>query len=66
MLKVIEVMEQSSQSWEDATKKAVSGAAKTVKHIRSAWVKDFSTVVRDGEVTAFRVTVKISFEVDRD
>ena len=35
ILKVIEVMANSTTSWEDATKKAVKEAAKTVKGIKS-------------------------------
>lgn len=63
MLKVIELLSESDKSWEDATKKAVAHAGKTVKHIKSAYVKEFSTVVNDNEVTKFRVNVKITFEV---
>ena len=63
MLKVIELLSESKESWEDATKKAVKHAGKTVKHIKSAYVQEFSTVVDDGEVTKFRVNVKITFEV---
>ena len=65
MLKVIEVLSESDQSWEDATKKAVAETAKTVKHIRSCYVQEMSTVVKDNAVTKFRVNLKISFEVDR-
>ncbi len=63
MLKVIELLSESDKSWEDATKKAVAHASKTVKHIKSAYVKEFSTVVTNNEVTKFRVNVKITFEV---
>lgn len=63
MLKVIELLSESEKSWEDATKKAVSHAGKTVKHIKSAYVQEFSTVVKENEVTKFRVNVKITFEV---
>jgi flavin-binding protein dodecin len=63
ILKVIEVMANSEKSWEDATKKAVSEAAKSVKHIKSAFVQSQSVVVEDGNVQEFRVNVKITFEV---
>ena len=65
MLKVIELLSESTTSWEDATQKAVAECSKTVKNIRSCYVRDFSTVVKDGAVTHFRVSVKITFEVDR-
>ena len=63
ILKVIEVMADSSKSWEDATKNAVSHASKSVNHMKSAFVQSQSVVVKDGGVTDFRVNVKISFEV---
>lgn len=63
ILKVIEIMASSNTSWEDATKAAVKSAAKTVKGIRSAYVQDMSAVVTEDQITEFRVTVRITFEV---
>ena len=63
ILKVIEVLSNSSKSWEDATKKAVNEASKTVKNIKSVYVQDQSAVVKDGEVAEFRVNLKLTFEV---
>lgn len=64
VLKVIEVLSNSEKSWEDATKKAVKHASKSVKNIRSVYVKDQSASVKNGEVVDFRVNLKITFEVD--
>ena len=64
VLKVIEVMANSSKSWEDAALVAVKRTSKTVKNIRSVWVKDQSmTLTKTGKPKEYRVTVKISFEV---
>ena len=63
VLKVIEVLSNSDKSWEDATKKAVKHASKSVKNIRSVYVQDQSASVKDGEVVDFRVNLKITFEV---
>ena len=63
VMKVIEVMASSDKSWEEATKKAVAHASKSVKHIKSAFVQSQSVVVDDNEVSEFRVNVKITFEV---
>ncbi|TMM58243.1 dodecin domain-containing protein [Maribacter algarum] len=63
ILKVIEVLANSDKSWEDATKKAVAQASKSVKNIRSVYVQDQSASVKDGEISDFRVNVKITFEV---
>jgi len=63
VMKVIEVMASSDQSWEEATKNAIVHASKSVKHIKSAFVQSQSVVVDDNEVSEFRVNVKITFEV---
>ena len=63
VMKVIEVMANSDKSWEDATRKAVAQAAKSVNHIKSAFVQSQSVVVNDNEIQDFRVNVKITFEV---
>lgn len=63
VLKVIEVMASSKESWEDAVKNAIKTSSKTVKGIRSVWVQDQSALVKDNSVEEFRVTLKITFEV---
>ncbi|MFD2542516.1 dodecin family protein [Lacinutrix gracilariae] len=63
IMKVIEVMSNSDKSWEDATKKAIKHASKSVKNIKSVFVQSQSAVVKDDEVTEFRVNLKLTFEV---
>ncbi|MFT5735899.1 MAG: flavin-binding protein dodecin [Maribacter sp.] len=63
VLKVIEVLANSDKSWEDATKKAVEHASKSVKNIRSVYLNEQSASVDDGKISEFRVNVKITFEV---
>ena len=63
IIKVIEVMATSSDGWEDAAKNAVKHAAKTVKNIKSVYIKDKSARVQGENLTEYRVNVKISFEV---
>ena len=62
-MKVIELMEDSSKSWEDAVKQTVKRASKSVDNIRSVWVKEQSCVVDGDEISSYRVTVKLTFEV---
>lgn len=63
VLKVIEILADSKKSWEDATAKAVKKASESVKNIKSVFVQSQSAVVKDGAIIAFRVNVKITFEV---
>jgi len=63
--KVIELMSESSKSWEDAVQEAVKRASETLKGIKSVWVQDFSaTVDEDGKLDKYRVTCKVTFEVE--
>ena len=64
VLKVIEVLSSSTVSQEDATRKAVAHAAKSLKNIRSVYVQDQSASVKDNEVTEFRVNLKLTFEIE--
>ena len=64
IMKVIEILSESDKSWEDATRKGVAKASKTIKGIRSAWVQGQSvTIDEKGEVAGYRVNLKLSFEV---
>ena len=63
VLKVIEVLANSSKGWEDAAQNAVKHASKTIKDIKSVFVDSQSCVVEDGKITSYRVNVKITFEV---
>ncbi len=64
VLKVIEVLSSSEVSWEDATRKAVTQAAKSLKNIRSVYIQEQSATVNDGNVVEFRVNLKLTFEIE--
>ncbi|MDI5886680.1 dodecin family protein [Flavobacterium yafengii] len=64
VLKVIEVLSSSDISWEDAARKGVAKAAKTTNHIRSVYIKDHSAAVSGGEITEYRVNLKLTFELE--
>ena len=64
VIKVIEVMSNSTKSWEDAAQKAVEEASKTLHNIRSIYIKDHNAIVENGKIKEYRVTGKVSFELD--
>ncbi len=66
LLKVVEVLAESSDSWEDAARKAVAEAARTVRHIRSIYVENMQATVADGRIERYRINAKITFEVEAD
>jgi flavin-binding protein dodecin len=61
MLKVIEVLAESDESWEDAAKFAVKRATETLRDVKSIYIKDFEAVVDKGKITKYRINAKISF-----
>lgn len=64
VLKVIEVLANSEISWEDATRKAIAKATKTVKNVKSAYVQEQSASVNEGKIVEFRVNLKLTFELE--
>lgn len=62
--KVIELVGTSETSWEDAAKRAVDTASKTLKNLRIAEIKDLDMRLEDGKVTAYRAKVSLSFKYE--
>jgi flavin-binding protein dodecin len=62
--KVVEISASSPTSFDDAIRIGIERAAKTIKGIKGAWVNEMKVLVDDGQVTAFRVNLKISFVVE--
>ena len=66
MVKVIEVLAESPNSWDDAAREAVREASKTVRNIQSVYIKEMQAVVENNEISKFRVNAKISFVIGSD
>lgn len=64
ILKVVEILAESSKSWEDAAQQAVAHAGKTIRNIKSIYVKEMEASVEDGKILKFRINAKISFMLD--
>lgn len=64
VLKVIEVLAESTKSWEDAAALAVAKAAGSVHSIKSIYIKDFEAQVENNQITNYRITAKVSFVID--
>ena len=61
--KISEITAASSRSFEDAVRNGIRKMSETVDNIEGAWVKEQKVVVENGEVTAYRVTMKVTFVV---
>lgn len=64
VVKIIEILAESPDSWEAATQVAVAEASKTIKNIKSAYVQDMKAFVENGKIVRYRVNAKIAFVVN--
>ncbi|MFU8897168.1 MAG: dodecin family protein [Gammaproteobacteria bacterium] len=63
--KVTEITSSSSKSFDDAVKSGLTRANKTLKHIRSAWIRDHEVSLDEsGTITEYRVKMKVTFVLD--
>jgi flavin-binding protein dodecin len=60
--RVTEIIGTSRISWEDAAKKAVETAARTLRDLRVAEVSKLDLKVENGKVVAYRARVSLSFK----
>lgn len=61
--KVIEVIAESENSFDEAVKAALEEASRTVDEIKSIWVENMTAVVEDNEIVRYRVNAKVTFLV---
>ena len=65
VVKVIEILAESTESWEAATKLAVAEAAKTIRNIQNVYIESLKAIVEDNKVVKYRVDAKITFIVEK-
>lgn len=64
IVKVIEVIAVSDKSFDDAVRNALNEAGKSVKNIKSIYVKEMNANVENNQIVSYGVNAKISFEVE--
>jgi Uncharacterized conserved protein len=64
VVKIIEVLAESSQSWEDAANVAIRKAQESLHGVKSIYIQDFEAKVEDGRIVKYRINAKISFALD--
>jgi len=62
--RVTEVIGTSSESWEAAARNAVETAAKSVRDLRVAQIKQADLTIENGKITTYRVRLDISFKYE--
>jgi len=66
VVKIVELIGSSPKNWEDATKNALDEAAKTIKNIKSVYVKRCNAKVENNKIVEYKAVVKIAFVVERE
>jgi len=64
VVKVVELVGSSETSFSDAVRSAVSTASQTIRNITGVDVISSNASVEDGEISLYKVQVKIAFVVD--
>jgi dodecin len=62
--KISEISSTSNKSFEDAIEKGIARASKTLRNVRSAWIKEQQVRVENGKPTAFQVNMMVTFVLD--
>ena len=64
--RITEISATSTTGFEDAIKQGVTRASKTLRNVRSAWVKEQQVRVENGGIVEYQVNLMITFVLDDD
>jgi hypothetical protein len=62
--KVSEISATSAKSFEDAIQQGLARASKTLRNVRSAWIKEQSVRCEGGKITEYQVNMMVTFVLD--
>ena len=62
--KVSEISAVSDKSFEDAIKLGLSRASKTLRNVRSAWIKEQRLDLKEGKIVNYQVNMMVTFVLD--
>ena len=65
VFKYIDILGESTESFDDAVNNAIEETAKTVKDIRTAEVMKLNIIVSDNKVVEYQATMRVAFKVRR-
>lgn len=65
VIKTIDLVGVSSESWRDAAQQALAEASRTIRGITAMDVLDTSCTVNDGAITEYLTHVRIKFRIER-
>ena len=62
--KISEISATSTTSFEDALEQGLARASKTLRNIRSAWIKEQQVRCEEGRIVEYQVNMMITFVLD--
>ncbi|HSL32751.1 MAG TPA: dodecin family protein [Candidatus Limnocylindrales bacterium] len=62
--RVTEISSTSPKSFDDAIQRGIARATKTLRNVRSAWVKEQRVDVRDDRIAEYQVNLMVTFVLD--
>jgi flavin-binding protein dodecin len=62
--KVSEISATSTKGFQDAIEHGITRANKTLRHVKSAWIKEQQVRVKEGLITEYQVNMMVTFIID--
>jgi dodecin len=62
--RVTEISSTSPKSFDDAIQQGISRATKTLRNVRSAWVKEQRVDIRDDKIAEYQVNLMVTFVLE--
>jgi len=63
-VKILELVGESKNSWQEAVENAVMDASKTVRNVSGVEVLNTTANIKDGKIMEYKANVAIAFKVD--
>jgi flavin-binding protein dodecin len=65
VIKTIDLVGVSTESWRDAAHQALTEATRTLRHVEGLTVIETSAVVRDDAIVEYHTSVRVRFRLER-
>ena len=65
VIKTIDLVGVSTQSWRDAANKALKEASRTLRDVEGFDVLETSAVVQDDEISEYHTHIRVRFRIQR-
>ncbi len=62
--RVTEISSRSEGGFDEAIREGIERANKTLRNVKSAWIKEQAVDVEDGQIVGYRVNILVTFVLD--